>query len=158
LAEPTQVKADIIGYSSEYSAVVRSWINSEETYFNVCRRKDFPPPDDIVDSWQKPDVASYILFSENRPVAYGELWNRSQEMAVEIAHLLVDPFKRSRGYGTKMLQLLYERVTQRSGVGQVVLNLFSDSEEILGCCLKAGFEVLATSPHTVGLRMVRLIR
>ena len=153
----TQIKADIVGYTSEYASVVRYWINSEETYYHLTRSKEYPPSDDIVDSWQRQDVSSYLLFSENKPVAYGELWRRSQEMAMEIVHLLVDPSKRLRGYGTKMLQLLYDRAAARPGVSQVIINLYTGSEEALGCYLKAGFEIVGTSPHTMGLRMIRIV-
>ena len=103
MTEPTRVKADIVPYTAEYSQVVRSWIDSEETYLHLCRSREFPPADDIVDSWQRQKVASYLLFSEGMPVAYGEIWDRRVERAVEIAHLIVDNTRRSRGYGTKML-------------------------------------------------------
>jgi len=77
---------------------------------------------------------------------------------MEIVHLLVDPSKRLRGYGTKMLQLLYDRAAARPGVSQVIINLYTGSEEALGCYLKAGFEIVGTSPHTMGLRMIRIVK
>ena len=157
MSDPTRIKADIIPYNPEYAQIVRSWIESEETYKSLCRGQDFPPPEDVVDSWQRPDVAAYLLSSERKPVAYGELWNRPLENAVEIAHLLVDPYKRSRGYGTKMLNLLYEAAARRPDIVKVILNLYGDSEEILGCFVKAGFEMAGTTVHTMGLRMVRLV-
>jgi RimJ/RimL family protein N-acetyltransferase len=158
ISEPTHVKADIIPYSAEYSSVVRSWVESEETYFNVCRGKEFPPPDELVDSWQRSDVSAFLLFSDNRPVAYGELWTRPNERSLEINHLLVDPYKRLQGYGTKMLELLFQRGAERQNVARVVVNLYNDSEAALGCYLKAGFELLSTATHTLGLKMVRLVR
>ena len=49
MSEPARVKADIIPYTAEYSKVVLSWIDSEETYRNLCRGNRFPPTDDLVD-------------------------------------------------------------------------------------------------------------
>ncbi len=158
MSEPAQVKADIIGYTDEYASIVRSWIDSEETIHNLTRQREFPPPDDIVSQWQKPNMSAYLLFSENKPVAYGELWNRPQEMAVEIDHLLVDPAKRYRGYGSKMLSLLYDRAAQRPSVSQVFLNLRTGSEEALGCYIKAGFEIVGTTSGGIALKMIRLVR
>lgn len=158
MTEPTGVKADIVPYTEEYADVVRSWIESEETYFNVCRGKDFPPPEDIVGSWQREGTSSYILFANRQPVAYGELWPRPAERAVEITHVLVDPYKRQEGYGTKILQLLYERAAARPHIIKVVVNLYNDSEAALGTYVKAGFELYGTSPHTMGLRMVRMVK
>ena len=76
---PISIKADIIPYAEEYAQVVRSWIDSDETLFNVCRGKEFPPAEDIIDGWQREDVTSYILLADRKPVAYGELWARSNE-------------------------------------------------------------------------------
>jgi len=157
MSDPARVKADLVPYTQEYSGVVRSWIESPETYQLVCRGIDFPPPDDIVDSWQRKGVASYILYSDRKPVGYGEIWERPVEQAAEITHLLVDPYKRSRGYGTKLLELLYERASTRKGVARVLINLYHHSPEALGCYLKAGFELTGTATHIEGLKMMRLV-
>ncbi|MEA3297699.1 MAG: GNAT family N-acetyltransferase, partial [candidate division Zixibacteria bacterium] len=103
MSDPIRIKADIIPYIPEYSALVRSWVDTDQTYRDVCRGQDFPPPEDLVDNWQRSGVSSYLLLSEQRPVAYCEIWKRPLEMACEIAHLIVDPTKRFHGYGTKML-------------------------------------------------------
>jgi RimJ/RimL family protein N-acetyltransferase len=158
MSEPTRVKADIVPYTPEYSAVVRSWIDSPETYRLVCRGISFPPPDDIVDSWQRQGVSSYLLFSERRPVAYGELWDRRTEQAIELAHMIVDQYLRSQGYGTKLLQLLYDRAAERPGIARVLINLYHQSPEALSCYLKAGFELVGTTAHVEGLRMSRLVK
>ena len=157
MSEPARVKADLVPYTQEYSGVVRSWIESPETYQLVCRGINFPPPDDIVDSWQRNGVTSYILYSERKPIAYGEIWDRPVEQAVELTHLLVDPYKRSRGYGTKLLELLFERASTRKGVARVLINLYHHSPEALGCYLKAGFELTGTATHIEGLKMMRLV-
>jgi len=156
--ESTRVKADIVPYTVEYSKVVLSWIDSEETYRNLCRGTIFPPADDLVDSWQREGILSYLLFASGKPVAYGELWERPLELAVEIVHLMVAPFKRSRGYGTKMLELLYQRAAQRQNVAKVILNFFSGDEVALGCYLKAGFELVSTTNYMAGLRMERMVK
>ena len=109
MSESTHAKADIVPYSPEYAQRVGGWIDSEETYRNVCQGTDFPPSEDIVESWQRVDVAAYILLADRQPVAYGELWDRPVEMAVEIGHLLVDPYNVLRGFGSLMLNLLFER-------------------------------------------------
>lgn len=158
MSEPTSAKADIIPYTEEFSQVVRSWIDSEETLFYVCRGREFPPAEDLIESWQRPDISSFLLFSERKPIAYGEIWPRPTERAAEIAHLLVDPYKRSRGFGVKMLQLLFEQAQMKREVTRVMINLYNDSEIALGCYLKAGFELVGTATHTMGLKMVRVVR
>ncbi len=154
----TRVKADIVPYAPEYSRTVLSWIESEETFFNVCRGIDFPPSEDLITGWQREGVNSYLLFASGKPVAYGELWSRPLELAVEIAHLLVDPLQRFRGYGSKMLHLLYQRAAQRPNVAKVILNFHTGDESILGCYLKAGFELVSVKRADTRLRMERPVK
>lgn len=158
LSKVNNIKADIIPYSKEYAPQIRSWIDSIEIYKYVCLGKEFPPPDNIVNTWQRKEVASYLLFSNSKPVVYGELWNRPNEMALEIAHLIVDPARRSMGYGTKMLELLYNRGAARKDVAKVIANIYNDNSVALGCFLKAGFELVGKTSYAQGLRMVRMIR
>ena len=153
----TKIKADIVPYASEYRAAVRSWIDSEETLVNLCQAGAFPPPDDVIDSWQREGVGAYLMFSEGKPVAYGEIWAGPIDLEVEIAHLLVEPTKRRRGTGTKMLELLYQRASQRPDVALVVLNVFSENRTALGCYLRAGFELLGASPEGDGLRLIKRV-
>ena len=157
MSNPASVKGDLIPYSAEYSQTVRSWIDSEETHQNVCRGTGFPPPGEIIDSWQREGVQSFLLVAGNKPVGYAELWNRSAEMAIEIAHLIVDPRHRSEGFGTRMLELLYERAAQRKNTARVMISLYGESTEALGCYLKAGFELVSTTTYTTGLKLVRLV-
>lgn len=153
----SQAKADIVGYTKENSLAVRSWIDSEETWQALSPGREFPPPENVVDSWQSAKVSSYVLMSANKIVAYGELWDKPQRLAVEISHLLVDPFKRGEGYGTKMLELLFQRASRRQGVSQVLINLLGEDQDILSCYLKAGFEIVGTTSHTTGLRLTRVV-
>lgn len=158
MTEPTHAHADIVPYAAEHSARVRSWIDSEETYRNVCQGVDYPPPDDLVDSWQRVDIASYILLANRQPVAYAELWDRPVEQAAEIGHLIVDPYKRSRGYGSLMLDLVFRRAVQRHRVRRAMLHLFGGDEVVLGCYLKAGFELVGTTTAGGGLKMIREVK
>ena len=152
------LKADIIGYTEEYAAVVRSWIDSDETYHNLCRGNDFPPPEDIVHSWQRSSVLSKLLLAKRKPIGYGELWARPAELAVELAHLLIDPAHRSEGYGSALVEHLFQNAARRPGVAKVIINLNAKSEHVLGCYLKAGFQLIGTTKHVPGLRMIRLTR
>ncbi|UCC43538.1 MAG: GNAT family N-acetyltransferase [Candidatus Zixiibacteriota bacterium] len=157
MSDSVDAKADIVPYTSEYSVTVRSWIDSPETLQSLCRSDEFPPAQDIVDSWQLPTVSAYILFAERKPVAYGEILHRKLERAFEIAHLIVDPSLRSRGYGIKMLKLLYDRAAVKPGITKVLINIHTPNEEALGCYLKAGFELVGTSTYGEGLQMIRTV-
>jgi len=158
MSEPIPAKADIVPFTKQYGATVRSWIDSEDTLYDVCRGKDFPPQQDIVDTWQRKEVSSYLLVKGGKPVAYAELWNRPNELAVEIAHLIVDPALRGNGFGTRMINLLYEQASAKADVAKVIINMYNENPAALGCFLKANFDLTGTTSYTQGLRLIRMVR
>lgn len=158
MTDPSKIKADLVPYTEEYDRDIRSWLDCEETYHFVCRGKDFPPSESVVKNWQREGVISYLLFSNSKPVAYGELWFKPSEMAVEIAHVLVKSTNRSEGFGTKMVQLLYDRGAARPDVAKVIANLYNENPIALGCFMKAGFEISGTTNYAEGLRLVKMIK
>ena len=95
-----------------------------------------------------------------------------QVLAMDLAE---QAFKRGLGYITKSLdkaiekgkadQALKDKVLgnikqaqMKREVTRVMINLYNDNEIALGCYLKAGFELVGTATHTMGLKMVRVIR
>ncbi len=158
MTDSKAIKADIVPYNSGHSSLVHSWIDNETCHYNVCLGRGFPPPENLVESWQRDSVKSYLMMISGDPVAYGELWDKPFEMAVEIAHLLVDPAKRSRGYGARMLELIFEKASQRKDVASVQLNLFVQSKAALNCYLSAGFELIGAANYATGLKMIRMIK
>ncbi len=152
------IKADLVPFNSNFDDLVLSWIDSEKCYYDLCLGKGFPPPIDLVDSWQKEGVRSYLMYAQGQPVAYGEFWDRPFELAVEIAHLLVDPAKRFQGYGTRMIELMFEKSGERSDIASVHLNLFVQNKAALNCYLKAGFELVGAANYATGLKMIRMLK
>jgi [ribosomal protein S18]-alanine N-acetyltransferase len=66
-----------------------------------------PLADDVMSRWHAdPDVHPFVMTVDGVLVAYGELWVDEAEGEVELAHLLVDPQQRGRGYGKALGELL----------------------------------------------------
>ncbi|MGH8015825.1 MAG: GNAT family N-acetyltransferase [Candidatus Zixiibacteriota bacterium] len=152
------IKADLVPFTLNQSDLVLSWIDNEKCYFDLCLGKGYPPPLDLVESWQKDGVKSYLLYAQSQPVGYAEFWERPFELAVEIAHLLVDPAKRFQGYGTRMVELLFENACERTDIASVHLNLFVQNKAALNCYLKAGFELVGAANYATGLKMIRMLK
>lgn len=54
------------------------------------------------------DQMGYILETSSRPVGYGELWIDEPSQDVELAHLVIDPLERGKGWGKQLTDLLFE--------------------------------------------------
>jgi len=156
--EPIEIKADLIPYADEFAESIHSWIDSEETFRFVTRGVGYPPSAEVVKTWQREGISSYILFSNQKPIAYGELWTRPNELAIEIAHVVVNPVHRGEGYGVKLINLLYDRVVARGNVIKVTAVVHHDNDSALSCFIKAGFELAGTTKFTKSLKMIKLIK
>ena len=148
--------ADIIPYTDSYAALVRNWIDSERTYRRLGGRGDWPAPDELITGRQLNDMKAYVLIEQRWPVAYAELWPRPQQMALEVRWLLVDPTRRNDGLGSKMLDMLWHRASDKRGIARLVITLEGENREALGCYLRAGFTISGTT-GTPGLTLHRLV-
>jgi ribosomal protein S18 acetylase RimI-like enzyme len=155
--EPIEIKADLIPYADEYAETIHSWIDSEETFKFITRGVGFPPSVEVAKTWQREGMSSYILLSNQKPIAYGELWIRPNELAIEIAHVIVDKAHRGEGYGVKLIKLLYDRVVARGDVIKVTAVVHHENDSALSCFVKAGFELSGTTKFTKSLKMIKLI-
>lgn len=148
--------ADIISFTEAYSALVRSWVDSERTYRQLGGRGDWPPSDELITGRQTNQMDAYVLVADRRPVAYAELWPQPQQMALEVRWLLVDPQRRDEGFGSKMLEMLWQRASNRRGIARLVITLEGENREALGCYLRAGFSISGTT-GSPGLTLHRLV-
>jgi GNAT superfamily N-acetyltransferase len=156
MADDTKQKADIIPYTAEFSGIVRGWIDSARTARNLGILDGYPPDDSIPERWQKSGVHGFILITGGVPVAYADVVERPPLLAVEFMHVLVEPSVRNQGYGSLMLNLLYDRVAHRREIAKVIINLEGDNKAALGCYFRAGFELAAANQYVAGLTLVRL--
>ncbi len=158
MSDPKPPKADIIPYHKDYAKTVVSWVDTEQTYLRVCRGRNFPPADDLVDKWQRKGVSSYLLLYLGVALGYAELVSRPLEMAVEISHLIIAPKFRNRGLGSTFVDLLAERASERSEVARVMVNLYNENTELLELFLRSDFELIGASNYVVGLKLLRPVR
>jgi [ribosomal protein S18]-alanine N-acetyltransferase len=90
-----QAAAAVVGWAAD-SLFSRAWLPEGE-----------PPADVVMRQWHAdPDVHPFLLTVHGNLVGYGELWVDEAEGEVELAHLLVDPQQRGRGYGKALGELL----------------------------------------------------
>ncbi len=156
MSDESKLKADIIPYTAEFSGIVRGWIDTARTARNLGILDGFPPDESIPERWQKQHVQGFMLITSGAPVAYAEIVERPALLAVEFLHLLVEPSVRNQGYGSLMLNLLFDRVVHRREIAKVIINLEGDNKAALGCYFRAGFELAGANQYVTGLTLVRL--
>jgi ribosomal protein S18 acetylase RimI-like enzyme len=124
----------LVPFAAEHAGRVRAW--AEASPYSAGWLGDSPEtglgrPD--VDD----DVRRFVLTVDGEPRGYGELWVDEEEGEVELAHLLVDPAHRGRGYGaalvTEMLPLALPLA------GDVLLRVDQENTRAIGVYSRLGF-------------------
>jgi len=127
----------LIPFDPSSAPTVAGWASSADEASAWCARAEYPFPADVVAAWhEQPDVTAYLLVDEDdRPVAYGEVWSDDEEDEAELARLIVDPSRRSEGFG----QRLVGELVRRAGYDDIFMRVVPTNHRALACYRRAGF-------------------
>lgn len=84
-----------------------------------------------------PEVHASII----APAAYGEVWADADEREVELARILVDPARRRRGLGARVVAALLERAVG-FGYPDAFVRVVPDNDAAIRLYERAGFRRL----------------
>ena len=130
LRAPDPTDAETIARWSRSRAEAAAWVSRPEHPF---------PADAVRGWWQEADVQPWLLVDPaGEPVAYGELWDDEQEDEVELARLIVDPDRRRRGVGRRLVDELL-LLASALGRASCFLRVASDNSAALALYRSAGF-------------------
>lgn len=89
--------------------ILGEWLKNESDCLLATNKNTFSASD--YGSWlAAEDQHCFFLMNEdNEAVGYGEIWVDSREGDLELAHLIIDPARRSKGLGKILVQLLEAR-------------------------------------------------
>lgn len=95
---------------------------------------------DIFRTWHRdPDVHPFVLHVDGETVGYGEVWEDREAAEVELARIIVDPERRGRGLGRRLVELLVREATAR-GFTQIWVRVVPTNGPALACYRSAGFD------------------
>ena len=129
----------IIPYCRQaHAALVQSWLDE-----NAIRMTGIENWDEDVSYWQteSPDTFHAVLIGNPRPIAAVYFFNDTDSM--HIGEILVDPVRRSQGFGTAVLKYLIYTYRQPAKATAV---LFPENKASAQAFRKAGFVHTSTHP------------
>jgi len=131
----------VVPFVADRAAVVSSWATTPDEVLAWCSRSEVPVPPEVVVDWSSAsDVHAYLLVDDGSVVAYGELWVDDDETEVELARLIVDPARRGRGLGRRLVTELAGRA--RDIHPNVFLRVRPGNDAAVACYRAAGFQRL----------------
>lgn len=81
------------------------------------------------------------------PIGFFLLSINEKNNTAFVAHVLIDPWMRGKGYGTKMMKLLLKYSFEIAGVNSVSLSVFDANPSARRCYEKAGFMEVSHTPE-----------
>jgi [ribosomal protein S18]-alanine N-acetyltransferase len=128
----------LVAFDPSDAGTVAGWSRTRQETLNWCSRDESAVPPEVVSGWaEQPDVTAYGLVDGDVLVAYGELWVDDEEAEVELARLIVDPARRNRGVGRRLVGLL--TAAARAVHPVVFLRIRPGNEAALRCYAGCGF-------------------
>lgn len=100
----------------------------------------FPFQPEQFEGWHEDqDAHPFLAIEADEPSAYGELWVDQVEQEIELARIIVDPAKRSRGIGRSFVAALVAECP-RHGFARLIMRVAPGNEAALRCYRAACFE------------------
>ena len=131
-------------FDNELTVSVASWATSAQEVGLLTGRDIFPFPAESKASWRRTadDIEAYLLYQDQVPVGYGELWLDEEEDEVELARIIVAPAFRGRGFGAQLVRSLLVPALA-VGYASVFLRVRPENERAIRTYRRVGFEPVA---------------
>lgn len=123
-------------FDARAAPVIAGWSTDPEATMLWCSLPSVTG--DVVAGWSDAShVEAYVLCDDGAVVAYGELWVDTDENEVELAHVIVDPSRRGRGLGRRLVSGLVEQARRHYPV--LAMRVHSQNEVAIRAYEGAGF-------------------
>ena len=133
------MRVELAPFRPDHQALVLSWLRSAEEARQWASLDAVPADGSVFERWHaEPWVHTWIALADGAPAGYGEVWTDDEEHEAELARLIVDPDRRGRGLGRRLVALLAARAAQL-GFDDVWLRVAPDNEPAIACYRAAGF-------------------
>jgi len=122
--------------------MVLSWLASRQDieFWNGRVPERGLTPATLREWHEDPDTRAFVLADPaDKPVAYGEIWFDPSDRSAELAHLLVAPDHRGKGFGKMLTLALVAAAGHRSGY-EVLLRVVPSNKSAIRCYESCGFQ------------------
>lgn len=122
----------------EDEKIVSKWLQNPLDCKWAIGKDDFSN-DDYFKWLGADDQVGYFLEIEDEILAYGEIWIDIESKDVELAHIIVNPEHRGKGYGKQLTDLLFFEA-QKYGFPFAYLRIYHDNLRAISCYQSLGFQ------------------
>ena len=125
-------------FDAACAPLVSSWIRTPEEADAWASIAVAVTPELFAHWHSEADVHPFLLYEDEVPVGYGELWTDDGAREVELARLVVAPNERGRGLGVALATMLRAEA-QRTYPYEVWLRVVPENAVAIAAYARAGF-------------------
>ena len=126
-------------FDAACAPLVSAWIRTPEEAEAWASLTDSPVTPELLARWHaEDDVHAFLLYEDEVPVGYGELWSDDDGREVELARLVVAPDERGRGLGSELATMLCVEARRRFAY-DVWLRVVPENTVAIAAYARAGF-------------------
>ena len=126
-------------FDAACASLVSAWIRTPEEVEAWASITDSAVTPKLLASWHAADdVHPFLLYENDVPVGYGELWSDDDAREVELARLVVAPDERGRGLGGELATMLCAEARRRF-LYDVWLRVVPENTVAIAAYARAGF-------------------
>jgi ribosomal protein S18 acetylase RimI-like enzyme len=119
--------------------VVISFLSTAQDAAAWASLDEVPVDATVLARWHEDDdVHAFMLLVDGVPAGYGEIWVDEPEDETELARIVIDPARRGRGLGRKLVRLLSTEAA-RHGLAETWLRVVPENAAAISCYRAAGF-------------------
>jgi RimJ/RimL family protein N-acetyltransferase len=126
-------------FDAASAPLVSAWIRTTEEAEAWASLTDSAVTPELFARWHaEDDVHPFLLYENEVPVGYGELWSDDAAREVELGRLVVAPDERGRGLGTELATMLCAEARRRFPY-DVWLRVVPENTVAIAAYARAGF-------------------
>jgi RimJ/RimL family protein N-acetyltransferase len=133
--------------------VIFQWIRTEQELLHVSPSNNGPLTIEQIRDWVRPGGRGYVHthVSSDRPIAYGEIVPLHDRLTHRwLGHVIVDPARRGRGFGTEWTKRLIELAFADEQTINVSLVVFPENGAAISAYRRAGMSITGEETHRFG--------
>ena len=133
------MRVELAPFRPDHQALVLSWLRSAEEARQWASLDAVPADGSVFAALARRALgAPWIALADGAPAGYGEVWTDDEEHEAELARLIVDPDRRGRGLGRRLVALLAARAAEL-GFDDVLAAGGARQRAAIACYRAAGF-------------------
>ena len=144
------MKIELLPFATHCAPMIAAWVSDDISLLWLAPRTPPPLTPQKVLDWHGAGKTALLAYveGEDAPCGYAEInQTRSKPYELWLGHIIVAPQRRSRGIGSRFVDMLLDEAFESFGAQTVSLVVFPENVAAIRCYQRCGFAVTREECH-----------